>query len=120
MTLKKYEMYLLPFTSRVPRGCADIKGFSLFFPFSLLLFCFVCSFVCLFFWGGGCATVFAEKERPFVVYALPLSKRTTRWTKSCHVCCVTKTRQRVQRIKFHWQTKVVSFPPDMVEDKIEI
>lgn len=31
-----------------------------------------------------------------------------------------KTRQRVQRIKFHWQIKVVSFPPDMVEDKIEI
>ena len=22
-----------------------------------------------------------------------------------------KTRQRVQRIKFHWQTKEVSFPP---------
>ena len=120
VTLKKYEMYLLPFTSRVPRGCANIKGFSLFFLFRCFCFVlFVLLFVC-FFGEGGCATVFAEKERPFVVYALPLSKRTTRWTKSCHVCCVTKTRQRVQRIKFHWQTKVVSFPPDMVEDKIEI
>lgn len=96
------------------------RVFLYFFLFRCFCFVlFVLLFVC-FFGEGGCATVFAEKERPFVVYALPLSKRTTRWMKSCHLCCVTKTRQRVQRIKFHWQTKVVSFPPDMVEDKIEI
>ena len=62
VTLKKYEMYLLPFTSRVPRGCANIKGFSLFFVFRCFCFVlFVLLFVC--FLGRGDALRSLPKRR---------------------------------------------------------